>query len=136
MWDVGRAPCRAHGTPKQRAVAAAGEETGLPPKDIRGVARWVIERVARGDLAPAEAQAINTANRILTQLDPEGEEEELALRKAVVHGRALHGLPPETPEQWALAEQMFDAEGMAELRRWQLVMEHNLRLVSGDGARE
>ncbi len=50
-------------------------------------------------------------------------DEEAALDMIVLRGRIMQGFPPETPDQWALAETMFADDALTEIRRWSGLLE-------------
>ena len=85
-------------------------------RDVRGLAWWVVEEVVRGGVAGREASALCSLIRVLASLGP-GEGEEGSLLEVELRGLVMNGLPPRSDAEWALAERVFGAEGVAELRR-------------------
>jgi hypothetical protein len=113
-------PCGFH----ERAEAAhpsgdpgAGAE-GRPPAGIRAISHWTIRGVAEGWLEPARAQAINAACRILVALGEDAPEAADANRLAVLRGKIMHGMAPETGAEWEMVEALFGAGAVAQVRSW------------------
>ncbi len=69
-------------------------------------------------VAPAGG-LVATVMRILITLGPEPLSKEGALREAALIGRVMGGQPPRDAEEWALAESIFEADAVAEFRRWE-----------------
>ena len=85
-------------------------------RDVRGLAWWVVEEVVRGGVGGREASALCSLVRVLAALGP-GEGEEGSLLEVELRGLVMNGLAPRSAAEWALAERVFGAEGVGELRR-------------------
>lgn len=116
---------------QQAQPGSAAEDSGehravvlpaaIQSRDPLALQWWVIERIIDGALQPPQAAAISGVVRTLANLPPGARDEAAALASIALRGQLMHGIPPRTPEQWALAATMFDDEALAEFRRWELL---------------
>jgi hypothetical protein len=126
-------PCQwpADGCRWHRRVRAASDEAAPKGKafrpeeqpwhdshDLRDLGWWVIERTVEDSLPAPRASVISNVMRTLAGLGPEAPALEESLREVELRGLLMHGLPPRTEEEWRLAEALFDADALAEFRRW------------------
>jgi hypothetical protein len=91
------------------------------PKDdlnIRALAQNAIARVFDGAASPLQTSRLVRALRSFQTVEPDPWDREEALRGVELSGRLMHGMPPRDPEQWALAREMYDDDGMREFIRW------------------
>lgn len=96
----------------------------IQARDPLALQWWVIERIIDGALQPPQAAAISGVVRTLANLPPGAGDQATTLASIALRGRLMHGIPPRSPEQWALAATMFDDEALVEFRRWEL-LEHD-----------
>ncbi|MFN0146830.1 MAG: hypothetical protein ACKVT1_09980 [Dehalococcoidia bacterium] len=145
-WDVDRCPVPAHRRERELArhdvkveppppVAAPQPATTPPParpfepppevggRDLVGFGWWLIERVIGGAISTAEAGVLASLMRVLAGLGPGEMDRDSALREAQLRGLVMHGIPPRDAEEWALAESIFDDDALAELHRWEALLE-------------
>lgn len=115
--------CPHHGSLALDARVAA------PPtvdgRDLHAVSWWVLERLLHDEIDPRRASAMRAMVRTIAQLGPEERDRQEQLREAQLRGLVMHGIPPRTPEEWALAERVFDDDALAELHRWEALYETN-----------
>ena len=89
------------------------------PHDLRALGWSLLDRLANGELDPRRAGVMASLMRVVAALGPEPEDEQELLREAQLRGLVMHGIPPRTPEEWQLAERVFDDEALREFHRWE-----------------
>lgn len=92
-------------------------------RDLRVLGWWVIDRLVSGALEARQAAVIGNLVRTLAALGPGAIATEQALREVELRGVLMYGIPPRTPEEWELAASIFDADALAEFRRWRPLLE-------------
>ena len=133
-WDVARCPVPAHRQQREEFAAQGPTDAGPEPapvappaeveaRDLVGLGWWLVERVISGATNTAEASVLASVMRVLAALGPGEMDRDAALREAQLRGLVMHGIPPRTAEEWELAESLFDDDALAELRRWQALLE-------------
>ena len=108
--------CPHHPTPVVEAPAGAPPTL---PRDLHAVSWWVLERLLHDEIDPRRASAMRAMVGTIAQLGPEERDEQEMWREAQLRGLVMHGIPPRTPEEWELAERVFDDDALAELHRWE-----------------
>jgi hypothetical protein len=94
----------------------------------------VIAQVLGESLDPRSAAVVVTVMRVLTALGAEPMAEEEALKEIALRGRIMNGQAPRDAEEWERAARIFDADALAEFRRWErgpLALDG--ALLEGDG---
>ncbi len=148
-WRVSRADCQHHYTPRgagltegeveerERAMAPAPVESGatetavliqplctsdaITRRDIGEVCWLIVERaLTEGGTDGKGASVAVSALRILVGLPPAGKTAEAARKEAFLRGKVMHGIAPQSPEEWALAEEIFEEKAIEEFQRWEL----------------
>lgn len=108
--------------PGPPAAAATADAVPLPgavqERDISGVAWWAVEQLATGALEGRDGGTYATLLRVLLACDPDDPAAAAVLAEVELRGRLMHGLPPETMEQWRLLEARFGTDVVNEVRRW------------------
>jgi hypothetical protein len=103
------------------------EPRKLPPgipepvgaRDLPAVCWWLIEQSSTEDgLDPRRATVIVQSVRVLAGLPPGALTPQDARDEAFLRGKIVNGIPPETADEWALAEAIFTDEALDELRSW------------------
>jgi hypothetical protein len=92
-----------------------------PPRselNLRVLAQDAIERVFDGAASPLQAARLVRALRSFQTVELDPYDEQQALKRIEVSGRAMNGMPPGSPEQWDLARQMYDDDSLREFIRW------------------
>jgi hypothetical protein len=99
-------------------------------RDLPGVCWWLIERAtAQEDLDARWAGVTATLVRTLAGLPLDALSDEEKRDEAFLRGKILNGIPPETGDEWALAEAIFTDEALAELRSWNQLREADYQYV-------
>jgi hypothetical protein len=111
-----------------KPAAVADDAGGLPrpvaERNIPGVCWWVIERASTPpDFDARWAGVIATLVRTLASLPLDALADEEKRDEAFLRGKILNGIPPETGDEWALAEAIFTDEALDELRSWNQLRE-------------
>lgn len=111
--------------PRETGAAVDAAEPGPMPspevwkkRDLRGLAWWAAEHLLNGTLPTANVTALNGLMRVLIALGDDPSDEADVLAEIELRGIIMHGMPPRDEEEWALAERVFDADAIAEFRRW------------------
>ncbi len=110
----------------RRVDTRASSETRPPPeavaqRDIGGVCWLIVERALSDGGGDGKGAGVAvSALRILVGLPPQGTTAEAARAEAFLRGKVMHGIAPQTPEEWALAEEIFEENAIEEFRRWEL----------------
>jgi hypothetical protein len=110
------------------------EPPALAEHDLRELGWWVIAQVLGESLDPRSAAVVVTVMRVLTALGAEPMAEEEALKETALRGRIMNGQAPRDAEEWERAARIFDADALAEFRRWErgpLALDG--ALLEGDG---
>lgn len=92
-------------------------------RDLHGLAWLVARGVLEGSVDVRAAGVVASLLRVLAALGPPEMDEQEALRETVLRGLIMQGIPPRTPEEWALAEAIFDDQALREIRRWPPLLE-------------
>ena len=92
-------------------------------RDPRRFAWWTIGAVLEEGLDARAGGVVANLLRIIQALGPEPQSEAERLKEAQLRGRIMHGLPPQSPEEWAYAATVFNDEALAEFRRWEELLE-------------
>lgn len=127
--EPGRAgPCRypAMACPKEGHQAlrrTAARDAAIAERDLRALGWWLIDGVLAAGLEPQRASVTVRIMSLLERLGPGTHDGDDALREVVLRGLVMAGIPPRTPDEWAIAERVFDDEALAEIRRWALSFE-------------
>jgi hypothetical protein len=128
LWEIGARADR-HGGMQNRIQGAAvevreplvltpEEELAYEQRDLRTVA-WRFLAAIRHDrdyiklAAPAASMM-----RVILALGEEPEDRAAAIAETDVIGSVLHGMAPRTAAQWAIAESVYDAATIEDLRHW------------------
>lgn len=112
----------------QRSETEASTDTPQPlaaaiaARDMRETAwEWVRWLSAKSDGGSQAAAML----RLVAGMPPEGAATDDALREIELRALVSHGVPPRSPGEWALAERLFSAAGLAEMQRWVSLLEAN-----------
>src|SRR5690606_37381027 len=79
--------------------------------------------VVSGAMDVRAATVVASLLRVLATLGPAEMDEEEALREVELRGLIMQGVPPRTPEEWELAESIFDDDALREIRSWPPLLE-------------
>lgn len=101
------------GAPERAMPEAVAE------RDLRDLAWWTAGALIDGTMEARDVSAMCTLIRTLHALGPEPEDQEAVLKEIELRGVVMNGFPPRNEEEWALAEQVFDADAIAEFHRWE-----------------
>lgn len=131
--------CRFHGTTLSRSPDGPGQRGALRRGATRATSdpRPASEAISRRDIGEVcwlivkralddpggdgkGASVAVSALRILVGLPPAGQTAEAARKEAFLRGKVMHGIAPQTAEEWALAEEIFEEKAIEEFRRWEL----------------
>jgi hypothetical protein len=93
-----------------RALADA-----IEARDLYEVAWDLLAESVNGE--PRNASLISTLIRVLASLGSPPLDDERALAEAALRGLVMNGLAPRNPKEWALAEETFDDDTLADLRQ-------------------
>lgn len=86
-------------------------------RDIRDFAWWLIGQSLRGDIDDRRVSVMATMIRVLASLGPAPMDDQEELAAIRLRGRLMHGIPPADGD-WPALEELFDADAVAEIRRW------------------
>lgn len=107
-------------TPETAAGPAVSERPeAVAERDLRDLAWWTAGALVDGTMEARDVSAMCTLIRTLHALGPEPEDQEAVLKEIELRGVVMNGFPPRNEEEWALAEQVFDADAIAEFHRWE-----------------
>lgn len=110
------------------------EPMKLPPgmpepvatRDLPEVCWWLVEEMAKPDGLDSRRGAVAvSAVRLLVALPPGALTPQEARDEAYLRGKIVNGIPPETADEWALAEAIFTDEALDELRSWNQLWERD-----------
>jgi len=128
-YAIEKCPHESHRTAREQRLPPVPEQPGSPDaillRDERALAWWTLGELVAERLSTSQGSAIASLLRILHALGPTPLSEEQALVEAEFRGRIMHGMPPRSAEQWAMAERLYDAESVAEFRRWERLLERD-----------
>lgn len=120
-------PCPHHGARNVRTPEAAADiapvatssgsavDAAIAARDLHEVAWTLLARESASD--DPNKSLLSTLIRVLASLGPAPLDDEQALAEASLRGVLMNGLAPRNPEEWALAESIFDAPTLADLRQ-------------------
>jgi hypothetical protein len=97
----------------------AGMPEPVAARDLPGLCWWLIEQATTADSWDVRwAGVVVTTVRALAALPPGSLTPQEARDEAFLRGKIVNGIPPETADEWALAEAIFTDEALEELRSW------------------
>lgn len=112
--------CRVPGHREARRQRQRDES--IAARDLRRLGWWLIDQTLGqtqgADLEPQRASVAVRVMGLLERLGPDATNDEDTLREVALRGMVMAGVPPRTPEEWALAERLFDDDALTEMRRW------------------
>ncbi len=95
-------------------------------RDLPGLCWWLIEQATTADSWDVRwAGVVVTTVRALTSMPPGALTTQDARDEAFLRGKIVNGIPPETADEWALAEAIFTDEALEELRSWNQLWERD-----------
>ncbi len=112
--------------PAEPVAARPGVPEPMAIRSLSEVCWWLLEEMAnpRGLDSRRGAVAVSTI-RVLTSLPPGALTPEEARDEAFLRGKIVNGIPPETADEWALAEAIYTDEALEELRSWNQLWERD-----------
>lgn len=99
------------------------------PFDPRKLAQTAMRAVSRGEASPNVALRFVRVLESLHRLGETGEDRELALKEAAVIGSIMHGIPPNSPENWTIAEKFYDVTTLDFLRHMHPIISRDLAVL-------
>jgi hypothetical protein len=112
-----------------RTASTPPPRRGLPDsyaaRDPRMFAWWAIGAVLESRLDSKDGAVVANLLRIIQALGPEPQSQAERLQEAQLRGRIMHGLPPQSPEEWEFAATLYNDEALAEFRRWEELLERD-----------
>ena len=85
--------------------------------DARKIAKQTLLEVGANLASPTAAARFVRSLRAMESFGQSDEERDEILKETSVIGGILHGIPPNTAEKWAMADQLFDPVTMENIRR-------------------
>lgn len=115
------APTSAPAVIEKATPLAGGPPEAVVKRDVGEVCWLIVERALDDPGGDGRGAAVAvSALRILVGLPPAGQGAEAARKEAFLRGKIMHGIAPQYPEEWALAEAIFEEKAIEEFRRWEL----------------
>ncbi len=104
--------------PTPAGVAPPVPSAVLDARDLHGLGWWLVRETLGGNVDRGTASVVVSAMRILANLDAPPADTAALQQETELRARLMHGLPPRTDDEWALAGRLFTDEAVEEMRRW------------------
>jgi hypothetical protein len=100
-------------------AALPGPETvaAEPEFDLRATLEAIHAAISSGDADPRHVARLVTALERIAELSSELTDEEKS-DQALLRGKILNGIPPETEHEWNIAREIFTDDALLELATW------------------
>ncbi|MEX0782159.1 MAG: hypothetical protein WD557_05875 [Dehalococcoidia bacterium] len=116
--------------PAQPPQAAPGVPLPVASRNVPGVCWWLVEQATGAEDWDARWAGVAVQMvRLLVTLPPDALTDEEKRDEAFLRGKIVNGIPPETGDEWALAEAIFTDEALDELRSWNQLREADYQYI-------